>query len=67
MPQFYISNDDENDVRRCNESRAFRQSITITGLNMNGQVAAFSGFVQSVEHDAKRDGGRRYRVTIIDE
>jgi len=67
MSQFYISNDDENDVRRCNESLAFRQSITITGLNMNGQVAGFTGVVQSVAHDAKRDVGRRYKVTILDE
>jgi hypothetical protein len=65
MPQFYISNDNENDVRRCNESLAFRQLITITGLNMDGQVAAFTGVVQSVAQDAMRDKGRRYQVTIL--
>ena len=66
MSQFYISNDNENDVRRCNESLTGRRSITITGLNMDGQVGAFTGVVQSVEHDATRDKGRHYRVTILD-
>ena len=68
MPQFYISNDNENDVRRCNKSLVVsRRPITITGLNMDGQVTALTGVVQSVEHDAMRDKGRRYRVTILDE
>jgi hypothetical protein len=67
MPQLYISNDNENDVRRCNESLAGRRPITMTGLNMDGQVTALTGIVQSVEHDAMRDKGRRYRVTILDE
>jgi hypothetical protein len=66
MPQFYISNDNENDVRRCTESLTGRRPITITGLNLDGQVAAFTGVVQSVDLDAVRDKGRRYQVTILD-
>jgi hypothetical protein len=66
MAQFYISNDDPSDVQRCNESIASRRPITITGLNMDGQVAAFTGVVQSIEQDAMREQGRHYRVTILD-
>jgi streptomycin 6-kinase len=62
-----FSNDDEKDVRRCNESLSERRSITITGLNMDGNVAAFTGVVQSVVHDEMRDKGRRYKITILDE
>ena len=66
MSQFYISNDGDNDVSRCNESLISHHSITITGLNMDGQVAAFTGVVQSVVHDTKREKGRRYRITMLD-
>jgi hypothetical protein len=65
MPLFYISNDDENDVRRCHESRVEGRPITITGIDISGKVAAFTGIVQSVAHDAMRKAGRRYSVTIL--
>jgi hypothetical protein len=66
MSQFYISNDSEADVQRCNESRDTRLPITITGLTRDGFVKEFRGVVQSVEHYPKRDAGTRFRVTISD-
>jgi hypothetical protein len=48
MSQFYISNDSEADVQRCNESRDTRLPITITGLTRDGFVKEFRGVVQSV-------------------
>jgi hypothetical protein len=66
MTQFYISNDSEADVQRCNESRDTRLPITITGLTRDGFVKEFRGVVQSVEHYPKRDAGTRFRVTISD-
>ncbi len=66
MSQFYISDDNENDVRRCNESRDDQVVITITGLTIDGHIKAFTGIVQSVEHDEVRDQGKRWRVTLHD-
>ena len=62
---FYIGNDDENDVRRCHESRVEGRPITITGIDISGKVAPFTGIVQAVAHDAMRKAGRRYSVTIL--
>jgi len=67
MTQFYICNDSEHDVRRCRESRDTRRPITITGLTRDALVKAFSGVVQSVEHDLSRNPGTRLRVTIREE
>jgi hypothetical protein len=67
MPLFYISHDNEQDVRRCHESRSEGRPIVITGIGIDGKVAAFTGIVQSVAHDAMRKAGRRYSVTILDE
>ena len=64
--QFYISNDDEDDVQKCKGSRDFRTSITITGRTIDGFTKAFTGIVQSVEHDLARAPGARWRVTISD-
>jgi hypothetical protein len=67
MHQFYISNDNVNDVQRCNESLRAEAPIVITGLTIEGQrVQAFRGIVQSVDDDSKRGQGRRYKVTIRD-
>jgi hypothetical protein len=65
MGQFYISNDNENDVQRCNESLRSEASIVITGLTVEGQhLKAFQGTVQSIDGDPKRGWGKRYKVTI---
>jgi hypothetical protein len=65
MPLFYIVDDNENDVRRCRESRSEGCQITIAGIDISGKVATFTGIVQSVAHDAIRKPGRRYSVTIL--
>jgi hypothetical protein len=62
MSQFH----NDFDVRRCNESRDHQILITITGLTLDGHIKAFTGIVQSVEHDLEHDQGRRWRVTILD-
>jgi hypothetical protein len=41
-------------------------TITIAGLTADGQVKLFTGVVQSLVHDEKRDPDRRRRVTIYD-
>jgi hypothetical protein len=66
MSQFYIINDDENDIRRCNASRDDQMVIAITGVAIDGHIKGFTGIVQSVEHDAIRDQGKRWRVTMHD-
>jgi hypothetical protein len=65
MPLFYISDDNENDARRCHESRREGVPITITGIGIDGKAATFTGVVQSVADDTARKPGRRYSVTII--
>ena len=65
MSQFYVINDNDFDVRRCNGSRDDQILITITGVSLDGHIKAFAGIVQSVEHDLDRDQGRRWRVTIL--
>ena len=65
MPLFYINNDNEDDVCRCRESRLEQRTITINGTDIHGKIAAFTGVVQSVSHDATRKAGRRYSVTIL--
>ena len=62
--QSYISNDDEADVQKCKDSRDSRTSITITGRTIDGFTKAFTGIVQSVEHDLAR--APLARVSISD-
>ena len=66
MSQFYIADDDKNGVQRCKESQLDGMPITITGLTAEGEVKGFTGIVQSLVHDAKREPDRRWRVTIFD-
>ena len=66
MSQFYISNDDENDALRCDESRDAQRVITITALTIYGRIKAFTGIVQAIEHDAQCEPGKRWRVTMHD-
>jgi hypothetical protein len=64
MSQFYISDDSEAGVQRCKESRDSRTLITIMGRTTDGFIKAFTGIVQSVEHDAARSPGTQWRVTM---
>jgi len=60
--QFYVSSED--DVRRCQESRALKLAITISGTADDGKIRAFTGVVQSIDDDKTRTASKRWRVTM---
>jgi hypothetical protein len=64
MTFFYISDDLENDVRRCIQSWERQYPIAIRGLTVEGEVKHFTGTVQTIDHDSKRAIGRLWRVLI---
>jgi hypothetical protein len=64
MTFFYISDDLENEIRRCIQSWEFQDPITITGVTVEGQVKDFTGTVQAIHRDRRRAAGRLWRVTI---
>jgi hypothetical protein len=67
MAQFYISHDSEDDAKRCRESVLSKQKILITGSTIDRQhFKSFEGVVQSMDEDASRGVGKRYKVTILD-
>jgi hypothetical protein len=66
VKQFYISDDDQSGVGRCKESQLDGVPITITGLSAEGEVKGYTGIVQSLVRDAKRDPVRRWLVTVFD-
>jgi hypothetical protein len=51
---------------RCTQSQLDGTVITIAGLTADGQGKLYTGVVQSLVHDVKRDPDRRWRVTILD-
>jgi hypothetical protein len=61
MAFFYIGNDNEKDVRRCQESRDHQDSITGTGLAVDGQIKDFTGVVigRSPPGASRREGVAR--------
>jgi hypothetical protein len=61
MTFFYISDDLENDVRRCIQSWERQYPIAIRGLTVEGEVKHFAGTVQTIDHDSKRAIGRLWR------
>jgi hypothetical protein len=62
MPQIYLGEDNASSVRRCNHSRRTGQAISVSGLDLSGGFASFTGIVQSVEKDAAKE--KRFLVTI---
>jgi hypothetical protein len=64
MTFFYISDDLENEIRRCIQSWEFQDPITITGVTVEGQIKDFTGTVQTIHRDRRRAAGRLWRVTI---
>jgi hypothetical protein len=64
MTFFYISDDLENDVRRCIQSWERQYPIAIRGLTVEGQVKHFTGTVQTIDHNSKRAIGGLWRVLI---
>ena len=65
MSQFYIVGANE-DVARCRESLSRKTTITISGTTADGKLGAFTGIVQSIENDVKRDPARQWRITMTD-
>jgi hypothetical protein len=64
---FYIKDDSEAELERCRDSLDDRAPVTITGgLGLDGRIATFTGFVQSIEYNEKRAVGTRWRVTMRD-
>jgi hypothetical protein len=61
---FYISDDFENDVRRCIRSWERQDPIIITGATIEGQIKEFIGTVQTIDRDPGRAEGKLWRVMI---
>jgi hypothetical protein len=59
---FYLRDDNEADLERCRDSLDGRAPVTITGLGLDGRIATFTGFVQSIEYNEKRGAGTRWLV-----
>jgi hypothetical protein len=66
MEQFYIRDDDEDGVRLCTLSQIDGAQITIAGLTAEGQVKLYTGIVQSLVRDERREPDRRWRVTMYE-
>jgi hypothetical protein len=64
MSVFYIGNDSEIDAERCWFSLGKKEPITIFGLSLEGRAACFTGVVQSIQFDPKRERGSRWRVVM---
>ena len=64
MTFFYISDDFENDVRRCIRSWERQDHIIITGATIEGQIREFIGTVQTIDRDPGRAEGKPWRVMI---
>jgi hypothetical protein len=64
MPQIYLGEDKASSVRRCNHSRRTGEAISVSGLDLSGSVATFTGIVQSVEITQDVANEKRFLVTI---
>jgi hypothetical protein len=65
-PQFYIGNVRTDDVKRCQESRAGRYPIIVTGKTEAGEVETFTGIVQSVEYLRHNPADLSWSITLED-
>ena len=66
MPQLYLSEGNASAVRHCDRSRRTGQAISVSGLDLSGRFAVFTGVVQSVEITRDPAKEKRYLVTIHD-
>jgi hypothetical protein len=64
MTFFYLSDDPENEVRRCVKSWERQLPITIAGVTVDGKTKDFTGTVQTIDHDPQRGAGKLWRVII---
>jgi len=56
MTFFYLSDDLDNEIRRCVQSWERQVPITIAGVTVDGQTKDFTGTVQTIDHDPQRGG-----------
>jgi hypothetical protein len=64
MSVCYLRNDSEIDAEQCRISLRNISPIGLSTLDSAGRVAYVTGFVQSIEFDAERAIGMRWRVEI---
>jgi hypothetical protein len=64
--RFYVSDDVENDVRRCIRSWEHRHAITVDGRTVTGEVKSFSGIVEGVAPAPSAAEGDLWLVTMRD-
>jgi hypothetical protein len=64
MMRFYVSDDVENDVRRCIRSWEHQHSISVNGRTVTGKAKCFSGTVQAVARAPGLATGELWLVTM---
>jgi len=64
LMRFYVSDDVENDVRRCIRSWEHQHSISVSGRTVTGQTKCFSGTVQAVARAPGLATGELWLVTM---
>jgi hypothetical protein len=62
--RFYVSDDVENDVRRCIRSWEHQNSISVTGRAVTGEIKCFSGTVEAVARAPGLATGELWLVTM---
>jgi hypothetical protein len=67
MTFFCLSDDLEDEIRRCVQSWERQVPISIAGMTGDGQTKNFTGTVQTIYHDPQRGAGRPWRVVIQEE
>jgi hypothetical protein len=64
LMRFYVSDDVENDVRRCISSWEHQHSISVNGRTVTGTIKCFSGTVEAVARAPELATGDLWRVTM---
>jgi hypothetical protein len=64
MMRFYVSDDVENDVRRCIRSWEHQHSISVNGRTVTGKTKCFSGTVQAVTRAPGLASGELWLVAM---
>jgi hypothetical protein len=64
MMRFYVSDDVENDVRRCIRSWERQHSISVTRRTEAGEIKCFSGTVEAVARAPGLATGELWLVTM---
>jgi hypothetical protein len=62
--RFYVSEDVENDVRRCITSWEHQHSISVTGRTEAGELKCFSGTVEAVARAPGLATGELWLITM---